>query len=151
MPFIFLTAKQQKLDKLTGLKMGADDYITKPFEADELILRIKNILKRTQNEAINQQYIGKYLFDYDNLSLQFNDKKQQLTKKEADLLNYLAKNPNQLIKREQILTTLWGEDDYFLGRSMDVFVSRLRKFLQNDFTLSIDSVRGVGFVFRIGE
>lgn len=148
-PFIFLTAKQQKLDKLTGLRLGADDYITKPFEADELILRIKNILKRTKGTIAKNQFIGEYCFDYKNLKLCIWDRVSILTEKEADLLKYLTENPNQLIKRNQLLKALWGEDDYFMGRSMDVFISRLRKLLKNDISISIDTVRGVGFVFRM--
>lgn len=150
-PFIFLTAKQQKLDKLTGLRLGADDYITKPFEADELILRIKNILKRTKGIITKYRFIGKYRFDYANLKLNLDDRESTLTEKEADLLKYLSENPNCLIKRNQLLKALWGEDDYFMGRSMDVFISRLRKLLKDDEHISIDTVRGVGFVLRVDE
>jgi len=151
LPFLFLTARQQKLDRLTGLKLGADDYITKPFEADELILRIKNILKRTKPRQGKQMFLGGYCFDYEGLSLYFKENRTTLTEKEADLLKYFADNPNQLIKREHLLKTLWGEDDYFLGRSMDVFISRLRKLLSEDDSINIQTVRGVGFVFRLSS
>ena len=132
-PFLFLTAKKLKEDRLTGLKLGADDYIIKPFEADELVLRIENILKRAKPENINAPIsIGKLLFDHDNLFLKSPSQTHQLTEKEAHLLSYLYQNRNQLIRRENILIEVWGENDYFLGRSMDVFISRLRKYFKED-------------------
>lgn len=152
MPFLFLTAKSLKEDKIKGLKLGADDYILKPCEADELVLRLQNILKRTQLQtSISDKaiFIGKYHFDHQNLQLTHKEKNQRLTEKEAQLLFYLYQNKNGLIKREAILNTIWGNNDFFSGRSMDVFVSRLRKYLMDDPTISIESIRGIGFEFRM--
>ena len=150
MPFLFLTAKKLKEDRLEGLKLGADDYIVKPFEADELVLRIKNILKRvapTENKAPIQ--IGAIQFNFEELLLITPTQTHQLTEKEGILLNYLFQNRNQLIRRESILIEVWGENDYFLGRSMDVFISRLRKYFQEDESVKIETVRGVGFRFIV--
>jgi DNA-binding response OmpR family regulator len=148
-PFIFLTAKGMKEDRLRGLKLGADDYICKPFEADELVLRIQNILKRAQPGVTDNYQLGSYILDFGNLTLKGCEGELTLTVKEAKLLKYFISNQNRLVKRESILVDLWGENDYFLGRSMDVFVSRLRKFLQHDKRISIETVRGVGYIFRV--
>ncbi len=148
-PFIFLSAKQQKIDRLTGLKLGASDYITKPFEADELLLKIKNIVKFTSNKSSGKHKIGTYIFDFDNLKLTHHNNSETLTEKEAMLLKYFAEHPEKIIKRERLLKTLWGNNDYFLGRSMDVFISRLRKYLNKDESISIKSIRGVGYIFSI--
>jgi DNA-binding response OmpR family regulator len=152
-PFIFLTARKMKEDKLKGLKLGADDYIVKPFEADELVLRLQNILKRTvvkkpiiTDESIN---IGNYTFNTRRLELQFEDGTQQLTEKEAELILFLFKHKNQLLKREEILKAVWRNDDYFSGRSMDVFISRIRKYFKRDTNISIESSRGIGLEFKI--
>ena len=153
-PFLFLTAKKLKEDKIRGLKLGADDYIVKPFEADELVLRIQNILKRSEKVISptfeNQKIqIGKFIFDTERLSLQSSDSNQQLTEKEAAVLLFLFENKNQLLKREQILKAIWNTDDFFSGRSMDVFISRLRKYLKDDETISIESKRNLGLEFKI--
>ncbi len=156
-PFIFLTARSQKADRIQGLKMGADDYICKPFEVEELVLRIQNILKRTGGPGIMETKqkqedkigIGGYNLNLGNLELNLGEWKKQLTQKEAELLHMLAMHKGQLVKRSEILVRIWGEDDYFLGRSMDVFISRLRKVLDKDSSISIDSVRGQGFILRI--
>jgi DNA-binding response OmpR family regulator len=152
MPFLFLTAKSLKEDKIKGLKLGADDYILKPCEADELVLRLQNILKRTQSSNLKLTEIiaiGKYQFDYLNQQLIHLKKTQRLTEKEAQLLLYLLQNKNGLIKREAILNTIWGNDDFFSGRSMDVFVSRLRKYFSEDSNIKIESIRGLGFEFKL--
>lgn len=144
--FLFVTARKQKDDILNGLKLGADDYITKPFDADELILRITNILRRAKPAITKDIYeIGIYRFDPKNLLLISPTVEKILTEKEAALLLYLNTRRNELVPRKEILTTLWGEPDFFNGRSMDVFVSRLRKYLAEDGTIQIDSIRGVGF------
>lgn len=152
-PFIFLTAKQLKEDKMKGLQLGADDYIVKPFEVDELILRIHNILKRSENQLERSNktkiQIGKYTFDNQRMCLEINDKKQQLTEKEALLIQFFYENKNQIIKREQILKTIWKTDDFFSGRSMDVFISRLRKYFQEDPHIRIESIRFVGIEFKL--
>jgi DNA-binding response OmpR family regulator len=154
-PVVFLTAKGLKEDKIKGLKLGADDYVVKPFEADELILRIKNILKRSQRTAapaeqeVKQVPIGQYLFDSANYVLTHENVTHRLTEKEAHLVSYLLKNRNRIIKREEILSEIWGSDDFFSGRSMDVFISRLRKYFAEDPAISLQSYRGVGLEFII--
>lgn len=152
-PFIFLTARKLKEDKIIGLKLGADDYIVKPFQADELVLRLNNILKRSkQNQystVIDELQIGNYLFDTKRLCLKNNSKTQQLTEKEASLIHFFYCHKNQMIKREQILKKIWGNDDFFSGRSMDVYISKIRKYFKDDSRISIDSVRNIGLEFKI--
>lgn len=152
LPFLFLTARNEKRDRLHGLQLGADDYISKPFDVDELVLRIKNIIKRnTGAELVNRSLVtlGDVQFYKDSLKLVIAGRKEIiLTPREAELLNYLFCNENRILKREEILNQLWGENDYFLGRSLDVFVSRLRKHLNASDCISIDNVYGVGFVFN---
>jgi len=149
LPFLFLTAKGLKEDRIRGLKIGADDYITKPFEVDELVLRVNNILKRSGIHDADEFQIGQISFSFQELELITPDGKHKLTLKEGMLLKYLLQHENKLVKREEILTEVWGENDYFLGRSMDVFVSRLRKYLATEESISIETVRGTGFIFRI--
>ena len=151
-PIIFLTAKSLKEDRIKGLKIGADDYITKPFSIEELILKIKIFLKRKYVSGENAATLlkaGNYILEYDNLSLKLNDESSQMTKKEADLLKMLIDNKNKIVERGVILERIWGENDYFMGRSMDVFISRLRKYLKNDPTINIENIHGVGF--RLNE
>ncbi len=156
-PFLFLTARKTKEDRIKGLKLGADDYIVKPFEAEELILRIKNIMARAAQQHTEREdlpkdgiiKIGKYNFDPAKLELRLAGNTQKITDKEARLLYYLYSNRNQLIKREDILQHVWHKTDFFSGRSMDVFVTRVRKRLQDDPNISIDSVRGIGLEFKI--
>jgi len=148
-PFIFLTARNQKEDRIKGLSIGADDYICKPFEPEELLLRIKNILKRNNAIIEDEIQIGKYLFSPSELRLKNGENEYKLTIKEAELLTYFIKNKNRPLDREQILVDLWGENDYFIGRSLDVFISRLRKYLKSDSKLSIKTIRGKGFTFKV--
>lgn len=154
-PIIFLTAKTLKKDRIRGFKAGADDYITKPFSTEELNLRIKAILKRSgqaQEEDNKIIYdVGKYTFDYHNLTLKTGKEVTSLTRKEADLLALLCKNKNNLVSRELALREIWGENDYFAGRSMDVFVTRLRKYLRRDKNIIIKNVHGSGFRLEIQE
>ncbi|MEI7597187.1 MAG: response regulator transcription factor [Bacteroidota bacterium] len=153
-PIIFLTAKALKDDKITGLKIGADDYITKPFHTEELSLRIEAILKRVNRTKHNFNIIlsvGNYQFDYLNLSLKSEIAEYSLTRKEADLLKFFAENINQVVTRENMLKQVWGDDDYFLGRSMDVFISRLRKYLKDDPTILIQNIHGTGFKLTVEE
>jgi len=154
-PVVFLTARKMKEDKLRGLKLGADDYIVKPFEADELVLRLRNILKRTLvKEATyatnNAMTIGLYEFDTHRLELKLNGAVQRITEKEGELISFLVAHKNRLLKREEILKAVWKNDDFFSGRSMDVFISRLRKYFKEDATISIESIRSVGLEFKIG-
>ncbi len=148
-PMIFLTARNQKEDKIKGLKLGADDYITKPFEVEELVLRIGNILRRSNPIEKALISMGNFEFRCDELTLSGFGKTHQLTIKETEFLKYLIDHRNQVLKREQILEDLWGENDYFLGRSMDVFVARLRKYLAPESSISLDTIRGVGFILRV--
>ena len=155
-PIIFLTAKSLKEDKLHGLKLGGDDYLTKPFSIEELILKVEIFLKRSRisypDKATEQVVfsLGKYHFDYKNLSLTLDaDPPKTMTQKEADLLKLLIENKNEVIKRSTILKALWGEDDYFMGRSMDVFISRLRKYLADDVRIKLENIHGVGFKLKL--
>lgn len=155
-PFVFLTAKKLKEDKIKGLQLGADDYIVKPFEVDELILRIHNILKRSEfspkKVPAKQNYqIGKYVFDTNRMCLEWNNQSQQLTEKEAALIDFFYHHKNQLIKREQILKAIWNTDDFFTGRSMDVYISKIRKYFQEDERIRIESIRFIGIEFKITE
>lgn len=148
MPIIFLTAKNRKEDRLRGLRIGADDYITKPFEAEELVLRINNILRRSTGKKEENDHVGTMELKMDELKLVSEKAAYQLTIREAELMAYLVKNKDQVVSREQILETLWGKNDYFMGRSMDVFVSRIRKYLKDDPGLQLETIRGVGYILR---
>ena len=153
LPFLFLTAKSMLEDKVKGLKLG-QDYITKPFEFQELELRIKNILdsKLYLNKTEAQEVsftIGKYEFDYVNQFLSKGDSEQKLTKKEADLLRMLCLHKNEVMNRESALKSIWGNDDYFNGRSMDVFISKIRKYLKDDENIQIINIHGVGFKLAV--
>ncbi|TAK55179.1 MAG: response regulator transcription factor [Bacteroidetes bacterium] len=149
-PIIFLTAKSLKEDKIEGFKIGADDYVTKPFSMEELGLRIQAVLKRSVAPVGEQVEttvfkIGGYTFDYERQTLQFKSKKQKLTAKEADLLKLLCQHLNQTLERDLALKTIWGDDSYFTARSMDVFISRLRGYLKHDSGIEILNVHGKGF------
>jgi DNA-binding response OmpR family regulator len=148
MPIIFLTAKSLKEDIVRGLKIGADDYITKPFDPEVLILRIGNILKRAYSSMNDEYKISNTVLKFNTLELFCGNTKEKLTLKEAQLLKYFIINKNKILAREDILTEIWGEDDYFLGRSMDVFISRLRKYISEDKYIDIRTVRGTGFILE---
>ncbi|NHN26959.1 response regulator transcription factor [Flavobacterium jejuense] len=147
-PIIFLSAKTMKEDRIKGLKLGADDYLVKPYSIEELILKIEIFLNRSQKniEKSKMTYIlGSFEFEFENYSLK-NDKKQiTLTEREASLLKLFLDNVNTVLKREKILTSLWGNDDYFSGRSLDVFISRLRKILKEEASVKIENIPRVGF------
>ncbi|WP_143310707.1 response regulator transcription factor [Chitinophaga vietnamensis] len=157
-PILFLTSKNEKEDRIAGLQTGADDYISKPFSMQELILRIEVFLKRTRNQTTDRSvdrsnvfHIGKLTFDYEDLRL-YNETGEisiSLTQKEAELLRYLCNNPNKTLKREDILSHVWGKDDYFLGRSMDVFITKLRKHFKSDPHIRLETLHGVGFRFNV--
>jgi len=146
-PILFLTAKSLKEDRIHGLQLGADDYITKPFSIEELILKIEVFLKRKtiSKSSMDVMKVGHFTFDHLNLKLDLDGRAENLTQKEADLLKLLIDHKGNTLRREQILKKLWGENDYFLGRSMDVFISRLRKYLKADPGIKIENVHGVGF------
>ena len=157
-PIIFLTAKSFKEDRIKGFQSGCDDYITKPFSTEELNYRIQAILRRTsipreEKTADNETkfVFGIFTFDSVNMILSSPGKEQHLTRKEAELLKILCLNKNQLLTRENALKSVWGDDDYFIGRSMDVFITKLRKYLKDDPKVSIGNVHGTGFKFIIEE
>ena len=155
-PIIFLTAREMTEDKIIGLRIGADDYITKPFSAEELILRMKAILKRSpkfkeESREKNMLTIGLFTFNAANFELTIDSKRIKLTKKEADLLKILAAHMGQVIEREIIANMVWGDDSYFVGRSMDVFITKLRKHLSDDSRIAITNVHGVGFRLEVNE
>jgi DNA-binding response OmpR family regulator len=145
-PILFLTAKSLKEDRLQGFQLGGDDYITKPFSIEELILKIEVFLKRKMIiKTPESLQVGIFTYEHDNLKLVHGDHADNLTQKEGDLLLLLLQNREQILKRSQILKKLWGTDDYFLGRSMDVFISRLRKYLRPDQRIKIENIHSVGF------
>lgn len=155
-PIIFLTAKSLKEDKIAGLTLGADDYITKPFSIEELILKAEIFLRRsrTGHPPIKKNIfkLGEYNFDFHELALQHQDEKPvKLTQKEAELLRFFCLNQNKILKREEILKSIWGDDDYFIGRSLDVFISRLRKYLNNDKSIRIENIHSLGFRMEVVE
>jgi DNA-binding response OmpR family regulator len=157
-PIIFLTAKSLKEDRLKGFAQGCDDYITKPFSTEELNLRIKAILRRCNRnmfqEVINEQKVfvmGKYTLDTHNLTLSIGGITNNLTKKEATLLRLLCLHKNTVLARDFVQKTIWGETDYFVSRSMDVFITRLRKYLKEDPTVNIVNVHGVGFMLEVPQ
>ncbi|MCW8849202.1 MAG: response regulator transcription factor [Melioribacteraceae bacterium] len=148
-PIIFLTAKSMQNDKIEGLKIGADDYITKPFNTEELLLRMNAILKRSSNGNIYRktkpQNVGKYIYDYSKRELTYKRVVQSLTYKEAELLRLLCENKNHILRRELALKEIWSEETYFTSRSMDVYITKLRNYLKNDKSIVIENVHGVGF------
>lgn len=149
-PILFLTAKSLKEDKIAGLRIGADDYITKPFSIEELICKIEVFLKRSKilyTGSIGQSVfqLNTFTLDFENLTLTNKNNKQRLTQKEAELLRYMILYKNKILKKEQILKDIWGNEDYYLSRSLDVFISRLRKYLKSDAEISIENIHGVGF------
>jgi DNA-binding response OmpR family regulator len=152
-PLIFITAKSLREDKLKGYGLGADDYITKPFDEEELLWKIKAVIRRIAGNNSDDKpgiiAIGKYTFDLHNQSLSISGKTKRITEKESDILYYLSARRNKVIKREELLRELWGENDYFLGRSLDVFITKIRKYLKEDQDISIENVFGVGFVFNV--
>ena len=153
-PIIFLTARSMTEDKITGLTIGGDDYIPKPFSMEELLLKIKIFLKRSQSQPVlsgapSNLKIGNFDFHFDDLSLTINGESRNLTMKEAELIQFFAKNANKVLSRNEILEQVWGSDDYFLGRSLDVFISRLRKYFKADPSVKIINLHGIGFRFSI--
>ena len=147
-PIIFLTAKTLKQDVLEGFSIGADDYITKPFSMEELLFRIEAILRRTHSGSGNQQdvfKVGRYDFDAQKQTLTIDNQAQKLTTKEAELLKLLCNNKNKVLERNFALRTIWFDDNYFNARSMDVYITKLRKYLKQDPTVEIINVHGKGF------
>jgi DNA-binding response OmpR family regulator len=151
-PILFLTAKAMTEDKVAGFNAGGDDYLTKPFSFDELSVRVKALLKRVNIQDEPEQkmiQIGSYIFDTENFLLKHPEFEKTLTKKEAMVLKILCKYINAVVPRENILTAVWGQDDYFAGRSMDVFITKLRKYFTMDPKISISNIHGIGFKLEI--
>ena len=145
-PIIFLTAKSQTSDVLEGFQMGGNDYLKKPFSMEELIVRIKALLNRVELKSnVEQIKIGEYSFNFTKQTLNYKEQTEQLTHREAELLFYLFEKKNEVLDRSFILNKLWGNDDFFNARSMDVFISKLRKKLKNDESIQILNVRGFGY------
>ena len=153
-PIIFLSAKSLKEDRITGFTVGGDDYITKPFSIEELVLKIEVFLKRSKISTGNEiqssvQKIGDYFFDSKNLLLKYKDETKRLTSREADLLKFFVLYANKVLKKEDILNEVWGDDSYFNSRSLDVFISKLRKYLKKDSNIRINNIHGIGFILTI--
>ncbi|MBV4357230.1 response regulator transcription factor [Pinibacter aurantiacus] len=151
-PILFLTAKSLEEDKIKGFQSGADDYITKPFSMPELLLRMDVFLRRTKkmySEQVQDYQIGKLKFSFANLTITSPEGNSTLTQKEAELLLFLCQHPNKVLKREEVLLNVWGKDDYFLGRSMDVFITKVRKHFKTDPDVVLETIHGVGFRFNV--
>lgn len=148
-PLLFLTARTLKADQIKGFQLGADDYICKPFDEELLLCKIQAILRRNQEESFPSRFrLGNVLFDYGKQLLSIQGQEKRITAKENELLRLLCLRKNQILKREEALELIWGENDYFLGRSLDVFISKLRKYLKSAPEISIENVFGVGFILR---
>lgn len=155
-PFLFLTARSMKEDMLKGYAAGAEDFVTKPFDEEELLCRLKVILRRHQKEeeteVLPTQFeIGDYFFDYQRQELSYKDVPRRITEKENEVLRLLCLNQNRILKREEAVEQIYGKRDYFLGRSFDVFISRIRKLLKNDPKISIENVFKVGFILNVRD
>ncbi len=153
-PIIFLTARSMKEDKMRGFQIGIDDYITKPFDEDELLFRIQSILKRVNaepKEVKNVYELGKIKFDAENQELKIGKESKRLTSKETKVLSILAKSKNNIVKREDLMIQVWGETDYFIGRSLDVFISKIRKHLQTEPKIKIETIPTVGIILSLEE
>ncbi|GGC11061.1 response regulator transcription factor [Dyadobacter sediminis] len=154
-PIIFLTAKSMKEDTMQGFRAGADDYVTKPFDREELLLRIEAILRRYKKQPDAQDetnvfQVGQFTFDYSHQQLKAGDKSTRLTSKESELLRLFCQNLNQPISRSFALKTIWGNDSYFNARSMDVYITKLRKYLKEDQSIQIMNLHGEGFKLMVG-
>jgi DNA-binding response OmpR family regulator len=152
-PIIFITARTLKEDKLKGYGLGADDYITKPFDEEELVWKLRAVMRRVQARTRSEAAvsIGRYTFDYANQCLVLQGKQKRMTEKENEVLRYLSDHRNHLIRREEMVESLWGKKDYFLGRSLDVFITKIRKYLAEDPEVNVENVFGVGFIFNVPE
>lgn len=155
LPFLFLTARLLKSDKLKAYEIGAEDYLTKPFDEQELLCKIRVILRRYEQDSAEQfptQFqLGAYFFDYERQELCYQEESRRLTEKENEVLWLLCRHKNRILKREEAVEAIYGKNDYFLGRSFDVFISRLRKLLRHDQQVSIENVFRVGFILNVAE
>ena len=154
-PIIFLTARSMKDDKIRGFQIGIDDYVTKPFDEDELLFRIQSILKRVGTEIKDDPkeiyQLGQYLFDTGNMELKLGNESKRLTSKETKILAILARSKNNIVSRDDLMQEVWGEKDYFIGRSLDVFVSKLRRHLNHDQNIKIETIPTVGIILNVSE
>lgn len=153
-PFLFISAKSLTEDKIKGYELGAEDFVLKPFEEEELLCKIQVVLRRYQKgeEKLPEQFkLGKYIFDFRRHDLIFAERKIRLTEKENEVLLLLCKNLNQILNREEAVEAIYGKKDYFLGRSFDVYISRLRKLLAEDSSVVIENVYKVGFILHVGQ
>ncbi|MFT4023895.1 MAG: response regulator transcription factor [Flavihumibacter sp.] len=154
MPILFISTKNMVEDRIRGYETGADDYITKPFSMKELLLKLEVFIRRTRKLSYEKQEvfsIGRLTFSYTDRRLKGPDTEIDLKQKEADLLKFLCEHSNRILKREEVLLAVWGKDDFFLGRSMDVYMTKLRKFLRADSNLIIETIHGHGFRFTVPE
>jgi DNA-binding response OmpR family regulator len=153
LPLVYLTAKSLKEDILKGYGIGADDYVTKPFDTEVLVCKLQAILKRGEGELQKNNaeiyQVGRYTFNYRFRFIEDVEGKQKLSPKEASLLRLLCIKQNELLSREEALQKLWGDDDYFNGRSMDVYITKLRKYLKNDSSIEIENIHGSGFMLVV--
>ncbi|MEI6886495.1 MAG: response regulator transcription factor [Bacteroidota bacterium] len=156
-PILFLTARSGREDRITGLKLGGDDYITKPFNIEELVLKVevflkrRNIIQGPEAQKKHQQKLGAFIYDYRNQQLMLENKAEVLTHRENELLNFLFMHQGQILKREDILKHVWGNDDFFVSRSLDVFISRLRKILKPDPQTQIENIHNTGYRLKTGS
>lgn len=155
-PILFLTAKNQVEDRVAGFKAGGDDYLTKPFSTEEFLLRVRAILKRVnllEPMVVETLFnLGNLVFDSENYKITSVDgEEQKLTKKESKILLLLVQNKNKVLTRDIVLNAVWGQDDYFVGRSLDVFITKLRKYLKSEENVIINNIHGVGFKLEINE
>jgi DNA-binding response OmpR family regulator len=152
MPVLFLSTKNQEEDRLKGYNTGADDYISKPFSMPELLKKIEVFLRRSKKlhaDTVEDYNIGQILFSFINLKITTSTETFNITQREADLLKFFCEHQNKVVKREEVLINVWGKDDFFLGRSMDVFISKLRKYLKAEPGVTIETIHGIGFRFTV--
>ena len=154
MPVLFLSTKNQEEDRLKGYNTGADDYISKPFSMPELLKKIEVFLRRSKKlhaDTVEDYKIGQIIFSFINLKITTSTETFNITQREADLLKFFCEHQNKVVKREEVLINVWGKDDFFLGRSMDVFISKLRKYLKAEPGVAIETIHGIGFRFTVPE
>lgn len=154
MPILFISTKNLEEDKVKGYQTGADDYITKPFSMKELLLKMDVFLRRTKKmyyETKQEYQLGKLFFSFTDLKLSAPDTEISMKQKEADLLKFLCEHANRVLKRDEVLLAVWGKDDFFLGRSMDVYMTKLRKYLKADPAVVIETIHGLGYRFTVPE
>lgn len=152
-PILFLTARGRIEDKMTGYEVGADDYLTKPFEQQELLMKVKALLRRNTDRSKDKDYysIGEYSYHPDSMMLVHSDEKRRLTKTENKVLGLLCEHMDRVMERDLLLNMVWGKDDYQTGRSLDVYLSKLRKYLSRDSRIRIENVHGVGFKLEVDD